>query len=167
MAGCPWDMEHRPVDPCLSHWGVPGTPGRCPGDFSHVYVPFSFLRAAQIEGWLLIILSFRGGCRGISLWSFLALLGQVLAWKRSHYVMDAGEDLIHRFRTFSLKCWKQFWQPPPPILAKNMLIVWHTYWKKFMCLISWERTQKGTHLSGGFWGSKTGSQTGHFRPQKV
>ena len=42
---------------------------------------------------------------------------------------------------------------------------------KNMCLISWERAQKfkWTHLnfSGGFPGPKTGSQTAHFRPQKV
>ena len=33
----------------------------------------------------------------------------------------------------------------------------------------WERTQKGTHINflGGIFGSKRGSQTGHFRPDKV
>ena len=42
--------------------------------------------------------------------------------------------------------------------------------EKIMCLISWERTQKkGTHINffGGIFGSKRGSQTGHFRPQNV
>ena len=42
--------------------------------------------------------------------------------------------------------------------------------KKFMCLISWERTQKrhiNINFFGAIWGSKRGSQTGHFRPQKV
>ena len=37
-------LEHQPVDPCLSgRVRHAGTPGRCPGDVSHVYVPFSFL----------------------------------------------------------------------------------------------------------------------------
>ena len=50
--------------------------------------------------------------------------------------------------------------PKPPFWAPR---------KKLMCLISWERTPKKTHtnFSGGFGGSKTGSQTGHFRSQKV
>ena len=41
--------------------------------------------------------------------------------------------------------------------------------KMFMCLISRERTQKGTHINffGGTLGVKRGSQTGRFRPQKV
>ena len=42
--------------------------------------------------------------------------------------------------------------------------------KKFMCLISLERMQKGDPhqlFSGGFWGVKKGSQPRHFRPQKV
>ena len=41
---------------------------------------------------------------------------------------------------------------------------------KFICLVSWERTQKRDPHKlfwGDFGGSKTGSQTGHFRPQKV
>ena len=42
--------------------------------------------------------------------------------------------------------------------------------EKFMCLMSWERTQKrDPHklFSGRNLGSKRGSQTGHFRPQKA
>ena len=42
--------------------------------------------------------------------------------------------------------------------------------KKFMCLISWERTQKrhiNINFLGAFWGSKTGSPDGPFGPQKV
>ena len=39
-----------------------------------------------------------------------------------------------------------------------------------MCLIAWKEPKKGTHiifLSGGFLGSKRGSQTGHLGPQRV
>ena len=64
MAGCPWEHPagvpgknalfcplfsivnnrkspgHRPVDPCLSRWVSPGTPGRCPVNFLKFMCPF-------------------------------------------------------------------------------------------------------------------------------
>ena len=59
---------------------------------------------------------------------------------------------------------KLFAPPPPPKTPHFGPPV-----QKVMCLISWERTQKGTHINffGEFLGSKRGSQTGRFRPQKV
>ena len=70
-----------------------------------------------------------------------------------------GTEKAHKF--FQHKLFGP--HPKPPALGPQK--------KVYVPHFSWERTQKKRYINidifGGFWASKTGSQTGHFGPQNI